>query len=145
MGKTIIEIQEELISEFEILGDDYESKIYYLIEIGKTLPLMDESKKLEDNLVGGCASKVWLTAREEGGRVIFDADSNTDITKGLISLLIRIYSSQTPDDIINNELYFLEKIGISQIIGSQRSNGLAFMIKQIKFYAIAFKAQLENN
>lgn len=138
---TIREVQEEIISEFEILGDDKESTIFYIMELGAGLPEFPEEEKIEENIIKGCQSKVWLTAREEGGKVIFEADSNTDITKGLVSLLVRVLSGRRPKEIVNADLYFIDKIGMGNIIGSQRSNGLASMIKQMKFYALAFQAK----
>lgn len=138
---SIQDIQEEIISEFEILGDDKESTIFYIMELGAGLPDFPEAEKTEENIIKGCQSKVWLIAHEEDGKVIFDADSNTDITKGLISLLIRVLSGRRPKEIMNADLYFIDKIGMGNIIGSQRSNGLASMIKQMKFYALAFQAK----
>ncbi|GAB3020790.1 SufE family protein [Cyclobacterium sediminis] len=135
-------IQEEIIGEFEILGDDKESTIYYIMELGDQLPEFPEKDKIEDNIIKGCQSKVWLTSSLEEGKVHFQADSNTDITKGLISLLIRVLSGQPANAIINADLYFIEKIGMGNIIGSQRSNGLTAMIKQMKLFAIAYKAKI---
>jgi cysteine desulfuration protein SufE len=133
------EIQEEIIDEFSILGDDKESTIYYIMEIGDKLPPFPENERTEENIIKGCQSKVWLTTRFENNKVIFLADSNTDITKGLISLLIRVLSDRTPREILDTELYFIDKIGMSSIIGSQRSNGLASMIKQMKLFALAYQ------
>ena len=138
---TIQEVQDEIISEFEILGDDKESTIYYIMELGASLPEFPESERIDENIIKGCQSKVWLTAHEQDGRVTFEADSNTDITKGLISLLIRVLSGRRPKEIVHADLYFIDKIGMGNIIGSQRSNGLASMIKQMKFYALAFQAK----
>ncbi|MFN3800126.1 SufE family protein [Belliella pelovolcani] len=135
-------IQNEIIEEFSILGDDKESTIFYIMEIGGSLPEMPESDKIDQNIIKGCQSKVWLTASEKDGKIHFQADSNTDITKGLISLLIRVLSKRTPEEIIQAELYFIDKIGMGSIIGSQRSNGLAAMIKQMKMYALAYQAKL---
>lgn len=138
---TIQEVQDEIISEFEILGDDKESTIYYIMELGDGLPEFPEEERVDENIIKGCQSKVWLTAHDVDGRVIFEADSNTDITKGLISLLVRVLSGRKPMEISNADLYFIDKIGMGNIIGSQRSNGLASMIKQMKFYALAFQAK----
>jgi len=143
--KTVEEIQNEIIEEFELLADDRESTIFYIMELGQKLPEMAESLKTEENIIKGCQSKVWLTAEYKNGKVYFAADSNTDITKGLISLLIRILSGQTPDTILNTELNFIEKIGMSQVIGSQRSNGFNSMIKQMKLYALGFRAKAQAN
>lgn len=139
---SIQEIQDEIIGEFEILGDDRESTIFYIMELGDTLPDMPEEEKSDENIIKGCQSKVWLTAWEANNKINYLADSNTDITKGLISLLIRVLSGRAPSEIIKAELDFIDKIGMGNIIGSQRSNGLAAMIKQMKLYAIAYQAKL---
>lgn len=138
---SIKEVQEEIISEFEILGDDKESTIYYIMELGANLEEFPDHERVEQNTIKGCQSKVWLIADEQNGKVHFQADSNTDITKGLISLLLRVLNFRHPEEIINAELNFIEKIGMGSIIGSQRSNGFASMIKQIKLYAIAIQAK----
>jgi len=135
-------IQNEIIEEFSFLGEDRESTVFYIMELGQKLPELDEKHKVEENIIKGCQSTVWLHATLEENRIFFQADSNTDITKGLISLLIRVLSGQTIDDILNADLYFIEKIGMGQIIGSQRSNGLVAMIKQMKLYALAYKSKV---
>lgn len=135
-------IQKEIIDEFSILGEDRESTIFYIMELGNQLDAFPEEDKIEENIIKGCQSKVWLTTSEEDGKVVFHADSNTDITKGLISLLIRVLSNRTPEEIINADLYFIHKIGMGNIIGSQRSNGLAAMIKQMKLFALAYQTKL---
>lgn len=146
MGKkTIDSIQNEIISEFEILGDDRESKIFYIMELGQSLPLLDEKYKVDENIIKGCQSKVWLMADLEDDKVAFYADSNTEVTKGLISLLVRVLSGQKPEDIMKANLFFIEKIGMGQLIGSQRSNGLTSMIRQMKLYALAFQTKLANS
>lgn len=142
---SIEDIQNDIIDEFELIAEDREATIFYIMELGQKLPEMSEDSKTEDNIIKGCQSKVWLTANYEEGKVYFKADSNTDITKGLISLLIRIFSGQTPDAILNAELNFVEKIGMSQVIGSQRSNGFNSMIKQMKMYALGFKTKAQVN
>ncbi len=136
------EIQNEIIEEFSFLGDDRESTVFYIMELGQKLPELEDEYKIEANIIKGCQSKVWLTAKLDGQNIIFKADSNTEITKGLISLLIRVLSGQTVDDVMKADLYFIEKIGMGQIIGSQRSNGLVAMIKQMKLYALAYKSKL---
>ena len=141
---TINAIQNSIIEDFEILSGDQESTIFYIMELGQKLPEIDESARVEENIIKGCQSKVWLTVESEGSTVIFNADSNTEITKGLISLLIKVLSGQEADEIINADLYFIEKIGMKHVIGSQRSNGLVSMIKQMKLYALAFR-QINNN
>ena len=138
---SIKNLEEEIISEFEILGDDRESTIFYIMELGDKLPVLPMEFKTDDNLIKGCQSKVWLTAKDENGKVNFLADSNTDITKGLISLLIRVLSGQPRKEIINADLAFLSKIGMDQVIGSQRSNGLSSMIRQMKMFALALETQ----
>jgi cysteine desulfuration protein SufE len=138
---TIKEIQDEIISEFEILGDDKESTIFYIMELGGNLKPFPDSERKEENIIKGCQSKVWLIADENNGKIEFQADSNTDITKGLISLLIRVLNGRRPAEIIQADLDFIQKIGMGGIIGSQRSNGLAAMIKQMKLYALAFQTK----
>ncbi|WP_114748876.1 SufE family protein [Pleomorphovibrio marinus] len=135
-------VQEEIIEEFSILGDDKESTIFYIMELGDKLPPFPEEEKKEDNIIKGCQSKVWLITKTEGDKVVYLADSNTDITKGLISLLIRVLSYRKADEILDSDLYFIDKIGMGSIIGSQRSNGLAAMIKQMKLYALAYQSKL---
>ncbi len=136
------DLQNEIIDEFSILGDDRESAIFYIMELGQSLPELNDEHKIEENIIKGCQSKVWLTADLKGERILFNADSNTDITKGLISLLIRVLSGQTIDAVLKADLYFIEKIGMGRFIGSQRSNGLVAMIKQMKMYALAYKSKL---
>jgi cysteine desulfuration protein SufE len=138
---TIHDIQEEIVSEFEILGDDKESTIFYIMELGGNLDVFPEEEKKEENIIKGCQSKVWLIADEEAGKVKYKADSNTDITKGLISLLIRVLNNRKPEEILKADLNFIDRIGMGSIIGSQRSNGLSAMIKQMKLYALAFQTK----
>ena len=140
---TINQIQDEIISEFSLLDGDMEMTVFYIMELGQKLPVMREDDKTEENIVKGCQSKVWLTAKMEGTKVHFTADSNTAITKGLVSLLIRIFNGQAPETILGSDLYFMHKIGMERFIGTQRSNGFAAMIKQMKLYALAFKTKLE--
>lgn len=135
-------VQREIIDEFSILGDDRESTIFYIMELGDKLPDFPDAEKVEENIIKGCQSKVWLITRMEGDKVLFLADSNTDITKGLISLLIRVLSGRRAEEILQADLYFIEKIGMGNIIGSQRSNGLAAMIKQMKLYALAYQSKM---
>jgi len=143
MSRSISEIQDEIISEFSLLDGDMEMTVFYIMELGQKLPLMNETEKTEDNVVKGCQSKVWLAARNEKDRIFFSADSNTAITKGLVSLLVRIFNGQTCDSILSADLYFMHKIGMERFIGTQRSNGFAAMIKQMKLYALAFKTKQE--
>ncbi|WP_375578136.1 SufE family protein [Marivirga tractuosa] len=141
---TINAKQDEIIEQFSMLDGDMEMMIGYLMELGEKLPEMPESLKTEDNIVKGCQSKVWLTADENDGKLHFQADSNTAITKGLVSLLVSILNNGKIDDVLNADLYFVHKIGMNRFIGTQRSNGFLSMIKQIKMYALAYKTKLEN-
>jgi cysteine desulfuration protein SufE len=136
--------QDEIIEQFSMLDGDMEMMIGYLMELGEKLPEMPESLKTDENIVKGCQSKVWLAADESGGTLHFQADSNTAITKGLVSLLVSILNNGKIDEILNADLYFVHKIGMNRFIGTQRSNGFLSMIKQIKLYALAYKTKLEN-
>jgi cysteine desulfuration protein SufE len=129
--------QEEIIEEFGLLDGDLEMSINYLIELGDQLTPFPKNNKNDDFIVKGCQSKVWLFAQEEDQRVIFHADSNTVVTKGLVSLLVRVLSGHRAEDILNEDIYFPDKIGMGRFIGSQRSNGFSAMIKQMKLYALA--------
>jgi cysteine desulfuration protein SufE len=140
---SIKEKQEEIIEEFAILDGDMEMTNFYVMELGQKMPEFNEADKTEDNIVKGCQSKVWLTAELEGDRINFKADSNTAITKGLVSLLVRIFSGQKVNDILQEEVFFPRRIGMDRFIGTQRSNGFASMIKQIKIYALAYKSKIE--
>jgi cysteine desulfuration protein SufE len=140
---TIAEIQDDIIQEFSLLDGDMEMTVLYIMEIGQKLPAFSEASRKEENEVKGCQSKVWLVAREENQRVFFEADSNTAITKGLVSLLVRIFSGQPAEDILRADLYFMKRIGMERFIGTQRSNGFAAMIKQMKLYALAFKTKAQ--
>ncbi|PZR29645.1 MAG: Fe-S metabolism protein SufE [Azospira oryzae] len=140
---TINEIQDEIINEFSLLDGDLEMTVFYVMELGQKLPAFPEKDKTESNEVKGCQSKVWLTSHLENELLYFTADSNTAITKGLVSLLVRIFSGQKAEDILNADLYFMKKIGMERFIGTQRSNGFAAMVKQMKLYALAFKTKME--
>ena len=133
----ISNIQNEIIEEFDIF-DTWMDKYEYLIELGKSVPKINEENKKEENIIKGCQSKVWLHAEKKEGLVRFYADSDAIITKGIISLLIRTFSNQKPEDIINASLDFIDDIGLRQHLSPNRANGLNNMIKKIKFYAIAF-------
>lgn len=133
----ISNIQNEIIEEFDIF-DTWMDKYEYLIELGKSVPKINEENKKEENIIKGCQSKVWLHAEKQDGLVRFYADSDAIITKGIISLLIRAFSNQKPEDIINSSLDFIDDIGLRQHLSPNRANGLNNMIKKIKFYAIAF-------
>ena len=142
--QSINQIQDDIIERFSMLDGDMEMMIGYLMELGEKLPEMPEALKTEDNIVKGCQSKVWLVADEEDGNLYFQADSNTAITKGLVSLLVSILGGQKIEDIMDADLYFIHKIGMNRFIGTQRSNGFLAMIKQIKMFAIAYKTKIEN-
>ena len=133
----ISNIQNEIVEEFDIF-DSWMDKYEYLIELGKSVPKINEENKKEENIIKGCQSKVWLHAEKQDGLVRFYADSDAIITKGIISLLIRTFSNQKPQDIINASLDFIDDIGLRQHLSPNRANGLNNMIKKIKFYAIAF-------
>lgn len=135
--KTIEEIENEIVDEFSFF-DDWQDKYEYLIELGKKLKAIPEEDHKDENKVKGCQSSVWLIAEKNNGSIVFKADSDSTIVKGLIALLIRILSGQSPDAILNAKLEFVDKIGLRQHLAQTRSNGLAAMIKQIKLYALAF-------
>ncbi len=141
---SINDIQDEIIEAFSLLDGDVEMANFYLMELGQKLKPLDESDKVDENLVKGCQSKVWLKTEFDKDTLRFSADSNTAITKGLVSLLVNILSEQKVDDIINADLYFIHRIGMNRFIGTQRSNGFAAMIKQMKIYAIAYKSKMER-
>lgn len=138
--KTIEEIQNEIVQEFEVLGDWME-KYNYIIELAKTLPPFKEEYRTKEHLIQGCQSQVWLGGEYVDGKLFFYADSDAIITKGIIALLLRVLSGQNPNDILNTDLWFVEKIGLASHLSPTRSNGLVSMIKQIKMYALAFKTK----
>ena len=135
---TINEIQDELIDDFAFF-DDWMAKYEYIIQLGKELPLIDEQYKKDDYLIKGCQSKVWLHADHRDGQVVFTADSDAIITKGLVGLMVKVLSGQTPEDIANSELYFIDQIGLKEHLSPTRANGLLSMVKQMKLYALALK------
>lgn len=138
---TIEQRQQELISEFADI-DDWMDRYAYIIDLGNALPEIDEAKKTPDNLIEGCQSRVWLDANiDDEGRMHFTADSDAIIVKGIISLLINVLDGLTPDEIINADLHFIDDIGLGEHLSPTRSNGLLAMVKQIKMYALAFKAR----
>ena len=134
---TIKEIENEIVEEFSIFTD-WMDKYEYIIELGKNVPVIEEKEKTEENLIKGCQSRVWLSCKIEDGKLWFAADSDAIITKGIISLLIRVYNGQAPADILANELEFISKIGLQENLSPTRANGLVSMIKQIKIYAMAY-------
>ena len=140
----INEIEDRIVEEFSIY-EDWMDRYNYLIEMGKSLEVIEEKYKDSNHLISGCQSRVWLHAEYEEGKVHFTADSDAVITKGLISLLLRVLNNQTTDDIIGSKLGFIDKISLKEHLSPTRSNGLASMIKQIKLYALAFKTKYESN
>ena len=141
---TIKEKQEEIIAEFEMFSDWME-KYEHIIEIGKDLPLIDDALKIDENIIKGCQSRVWLSADKDGETINFTADSDAIITKGLIALMIRVLSGHTSEEILEADLFFIDQIGLKEHLSPTRSNGLLSMIKQIKMYAIAYKAKGVNS
>lgn len=141
---TIEESEQEIIEEFDVF-DDWMGKYEYLIDLGKSLPLIDEKYKTEDKIIKGCQSRVWMHSELVDGKVVFTADSDAIITKGMVALMIRVLSNHTPDEIINAKLDFVEKIGLTQHLSPTRSNGLLSMIKQMKLDAIAYKIKREES
>ncbi|WP_337041177.1 SufE family protein [Emticicia sp. 17c] len=136
---TINEIQDELIEEFELF-DDWEGKYEYIIDLGKKLPKLADEYKTEENIIKGCQSIVWLHAYMNGEKLIFEADSEAIIVKGLVSMLLKVLSGHTPEEITQADLYFIDKVGLSSHLAQTRSNGLASMVKQMKAYAVAYQA-----
>jgi cysteine desulfuration protein SufE len=137
---SINEIQDQIIEEFSVY-DEWLDKYEYLIELANTLDVIEDTNKTPDNIIQGCQSRVWLDASlDEDGTLSFRADSDAIITKGIIALLIRVFNHQKPDDIVNAELYFVDEIGLSANLSPTRANGLLAMIKQIRYYALAFRA-----
>ena len=134
------EVEEELIQEFEMF-DDWMDKYNYIIELGKDLPMIDPQFKTEEFLISGCQSQVWLHPEEKDGKLYFSADSDAIITKGIVNLLIRVLSGHTPQEILDNDLSYLDAIRLKNHLSPTRSNGLASMIKQIKLYALAYSAK----
>ena len=143
--KTIEQCQAELVDEFSDI-DDWMDRYSYIIDLGNSLPEIDDSKKTPSNLIEGCQSRVWLDASlDEEGRVYFTADSDAIIVKGIISLLISVLNGHTPDEILNADLHFINDIGLGEHLSPTRSNGLVAMVKQMKMYAMAFKAASDVN
>lgn len=144
MTNAINDAQDEIIDEFSAF-DDWMDKYQLLIDLGNELPPLDKKYKTEQNLIDGCQSNVWLQADYADGRVIFRAESDALIVKGLVSLLLRVLSGHTPQEIIDADLYFIEKIGLNAHLSPTRSNGLAAMLKQMKMYALAFRTKENAN
>ena len=137
---TIKEIQDEIVDEFQMF-DDWMQRYEYIIELGKTLPLIDEQYKKEENLIKGCQSQVWLHADRVDDKVVFTADSDAILTKGIIAVLIRAFSNQKAVDIMNADTSFIDEIGLKEHLSPTRANGLVSMLKQIKLYAIALQSK----
>ncbi len=137
----IREIQEEIVEEFSLF-DDWMQRYEYMIELGKSLPLINEKYKVEENLIKGCQSKVWVNAELQGDKLVFTADSDAIITKGIVAILIRAFSNQHPTDILNADTGFIDEIGLKEHLSPTRANGLVSMIKQLKMYAIAYQTQI---
>lgn len=140
---TIDQIQDEVVEEFSAF-DDWMDKYALLIELGNSLPPLDERYKTENNLIEGCQSRVWLHAECDGGRIHFQAESDAVIVKGIVSLLIKVLSGHTPQEILDAHLYFIEQIGLTEHLSPTRSNGLLAMVKQMRLYAMMFKAREEE-
>lgn len=140
---TIQEIQEQIVSEFSYF-DDWMDRYNHLIDMGRSCPLIDEKFKTKNYLISGCQSRVWLHAAMVDGQIVFTADSDAVITKGIVNLLIRVFSQQPAEDIIAADISFIDKIGLKEHLSPTRSNGLMSMIKQMKLYALAFKAKSQN-
>ena len=138
---TIKEIQEEIIDEFSMF-EDWMERYEYIIELGKSLPLIEDQYKTDDNLIVGCQSKVWLHSEIEGDVLSFTADSDAILTKGIVALLLRVLNNQKPKDILDCELFFVDEIGLKEHLSPTRANGLVSMIKQLKLYALAFQSKL---
>lgn len=136
----IQDIQDRIVREFELL-QDWQERYKYIIKLGDKLEPMPEEDKIDENLIKGCQSRVWLTAEMKDGNVIFKADSDAAITKGLVSLMVRFYSGQEPDVILQTKPEFIDKIGMANHLSPTRANGLASMVKQMKIYAMALKSQ----
>jgi cysteine desulfuration protein SufE len=140
----INELQEQIIEEFAQFGDWME-RYEYLIEMGRELPPFDETHRRPDFLIEGCQSKVWLYPSFNGEVITFEADSDALITRGIVSLLVKVYSGRTPDEILGTDLYFIDRIGLKENLSPTRSNGLLAMIKQMRLYALAYKSKTEQS
>lgn len=142
MSNNIKEIQQEIVEEFSMF-EDWMQRYEYMIELGKSLPLIEEKYKVDENLIKGCQSKVWVHAELEGDKLVFTADSDAIITKGIVAILIRAFSNQHPADILDADTQFIDEIGLKEHLSPTRANGLVSMIKQLKMYALAYQTQLD--
>jgi cysteine desulfuration protein SufE len=144
MSMTINEIQDQIIDEFSAFADWME-RYEFLIDMGRTLPPFDVAHKVPDFLIEGCQSKVWLYPSLDNGMITFTADSDALITRGIVALLVRVFSGRTPDEIISADIYFIDRIGLKQNLSPTRSNGLLSMMKQMRLYALAYKSKQEHS
>jgi cysteine desulfuration protein SufE len=140
---TLNEVQDNIVEDFSIFGD-WMDKYQQLIELGKNLPPIDEKKRTESYLIKGCQSKVWLDAELKDGKIYFSADSDAIITKGIVALLIQVLNERTPKEILDVDLYFIDKIGLKENLSPTRSNGLVSMVKQMKLFALAYQSKLNG-
>ena len=138
---SIQELQEEIVDEFSMF-DDWMQRYEYMIDLGKSLPLIEDKYKIDENIIKGCQSKVWVHAEMKENKIEFTADSDAIITKGIIAILIRVFSGQHPKDIMDSDTTFIDEIGLKEHLSPTRANGLVSMIKQLKMYAIAYQTQL---
>lgn len=134
---NIKEIQDDIVEEFALF-EDWMQKYEYMIELGKSIDLIDSKNKVDSNLIKGCQSKLWLFAELKNGKIIYSADSEAIITKGIAAILLRVFSNQTPLDVLNSDLKYIDEIGLKEHLSPTRANGLVSMIKQMKYYALAF-------
>ena len=138
-SKSIPEIQEDIVEEFDLLGEDWQERYNHIIQLGKSLPHLSEDLKNDENKVRGCQSSLWLASEKKAGRIYFSMDSDALIVKGLAALMLRVFSGHTPDEILDANTDFIQRIGLQNHLSPTRSNGLYAMLKQIKFYALAYK------
>jgi cysteine desulfuration protein SufE len=141
---SIQQIQNKIVEEFDFF-DDWDDKYGFIIDMGKSLKVLDSEFKTDENIIKGCQSQVWLHAFLKDDKIIFEAESDAIIVKGIVAMLLRVFSDQTPNDIVNADIFFMEKIGMAKHLSPTRANGLVAMIKQIKLYALAFKTKMSVN
>ena len=144
LGMTIDDIQKEILEEFSIY-DDWMDKYSYLIELGNNLPDLPPSEKTDEFLIRGCQSRVWLVPELKDGKIFFRGESDAVIVKGLVALLLRVASGQTPEELMETEMHFIDELGLKQHLSPTRSNGLLAMVKQIRLYAVAYNKVMERN
>jgi cysteine desulfuration protein SufE len=141
--RNLIETQKDIVEEFRVF-EDWLDRYNYLIELGHELPEIDPAYKTSEYLINGCQSKVWLHAELQDGKIIFSADSDAIIVKGIVALLVKVLSGRTPEEILENQLFFIDEIGLSQNLSPTRSNGLLAMVKKMKLYALAYQSKIES-